>query len=149
MTCDVTIKADDFKAIQNALWSLQYGNGDVNAQVEIIRNALNDAYEQERKATDDLYEHYNSIKNELGLDAIWSIYEVKNLFDLHHYKRVKTMTYKDNWGGDTFTAPINGFTWADLYVAANAAIRDSGNEHHVYIEGFEKVGDTLLLITGS
>jgi len=149
MYTDVTIKADDFKAIHNALWSLQYGNGDLTAQVEVIRNSLKDAYEQDRKVSDDRYKHYATVKTDLGLDAIWSIYEVKDLNERHTYKNVKTMTYKDNWGGDAFSVPINGFTWADLYVAANAAIRDSGDEHHVYIEGFEQVGDTLLLITGS
>lgn len=149
MFTDVTIKADDFKAIHNALWSLQYGNGDLNAQVEVIRNALKDAYEQDRKASDDLYNHYLTVKTDLGLDAIWSMYEVKDLNERHTYKNAKTMTYKDNWGGDAFSVPINGFTWAALYVAANAAIRDSGDEHHVYIEGFQQVGDTLLLITGS
>jgi hypothetical protein len=149
MYTDVTIKADDFKAIHNALWSLQYGNGDLNAQVEVIRKALNDAYEQDQKASDDLYNHYTTVKTDLGLDAIWSIYEVKDLSGSHPYKGAKTITYKDNWGGDVFTAPINGFTWAALYVAANAAIRDSGDEHHVFIEGFRQVGDTLLLTTGS
>jgi len=149
MYTDVTIKADDFKAIHNALWSLQYGNGDLTAQVEVIRNSLKDAYEQDRKVSDDRYNHYTTVKTDLGLDAIWSIYEVKDLNERHTYKNAKTMTYKDNWGGDAFSVPINGFTWAALYVAANAAIRDSGDEHHVYVEGFEQVGDTLLLITGS
>ena len=149
MYTDVTIKADDFKAIHNALWSLQYGNGDLNAQVEVIRNALKDAYEQDRKASDDLYNHYLTVKTDLGLDAIWSMYEVKDLNERHTYKNAKTMTYKDNWGGDAFSVPINGFTWAALYVAANAAIRDSGDSHHCYIEGFRQVGDTLELVTGS
>jgi len=149
MYTDVTIKADDFKAIHNALWSLQYGNSDLTAQVEVIRNALKDAYEQDSKASDDRYNHYLTVKTDLGLDAIWSMYEVKDLNERHTYKNAKTMTYKDNWGGDAFSVPINGFTWAALYVAANAAIRDSGDEHHVFIEGFEQVGDTLRLITGS
>lgn len=150
MFTDVTIKADDFKAIHNALWSLQYGNGDLNAQVEVIRNALKDAYEQDRKASDDLYNHYLTVKTDLGLDAIWSMYEVKDLNERHTYKNAKTVTHKDHWGENgKVVVPINGFTWAALYVAANAAIRDSGDSHHCYIEGFRQVGDTLELVTGS
>ena len=39
-----------------------------------------------------------------------------------------------------------------LYVAANAAIRDSGDMHHTYIENFKPSKDdvlTLVLTTGS
>ena len=149
MYTDVTIKADDFKALHNALWELQYNDGNVKQQVEVIRNALKDAYKQDAKAADVRFNHYLTVKTDLGLDAIWSMTEVKDLNESHTYKNAKTLTYKDNWGGDAFSVPINGFTWAALYVAANAAIRDSGDEHHVFIEGFEQVGDTLRLITGS
>jgi len=156
MYTDVTIKADDFKAIHNALWSLQYANGDLTTQVEVIRNALKDAYEQDRKVSDDRYNHYLTVKTDLGLDAIWSIYEVKDLNDTHTYEGINSVTYKDHWGetenGEDIgpvVVKVNGFTWASLYVAANAAIRDSGDKHHVFVEGFEQVGDTLRLITGS
>ena len=156
MYTDVTIKSDDFKAIHNALWQLQYNEGNVEEQVEVIRKALNDAYEQDRKASDDLYNHYLTVKTDLGLDAVWSMYEVKNLSDTHTYEGIKTVTYKDHWGetedGEDIgpvVVKVNGTTWAALYVAANAAIRDSGDKHHVFVEGFEQVGDTLRLITGS
>ena len=156
MYTDVTIKADDFKAIHNALWELQYNSGNVKQQVEVIRKALTDAYEQDRKASDDLYNHYTTVKTDLGLDAIWSMYEVKNLSDTHTYEGINSVTYKDHWGetedGEDIgpvVVKVNGTTWAALYVAANAAIRDSGDKHHVYIENFHKVGDTLVLTTGS
>jgi hypothetical protein len=156
MYTDVTLKAEDFTKIHNALWELQYNSGNVSEQVEVIRNALNDAYQQDRKASDDLYNHYDTVKVYLGLDAIWSMYEVKNLSDTHTYEGINSVTYNNHWGetedGEDIgpvVVKVNGSTWAALYVAANAAIRDSGDNHHVYIEGFEQVGDTLLLITGS
>ena len=40
MYTDVTLKASDFSKIHNALWQLQYNNGDMTEQVEIIREAL-------------------------------------------------------------------------------------------------------------
>jgi hypothetical protein len=150
MHSDVTLKAQDFKTIHNTLWELQYGNAiNVDAAVEKIRAALADCYRQDDEVFQARSDHYSDVRASLGLDAIWSMYEVEDLGERHAFAGVTTMTYKDNWGGDAFSVPINGFTWAALYVAANAAIRDSGDEHHVFIEGFTKVGNTLLLITGS
>jgi len=150
MNCNPTLTADEFKIIHNSLCDLdRIDNDKVRDIVEKMRDALKGAYDQDNDAFNRKHAHYGGVQRELDLDAIWSIYEVKDLNERHTYKNAKTITYKDNWGGDAFSVPINGFTWAALYVAANAAIRDSGDEHHVFIEGFEQVGDTLRLITGS
>ena len=149
MNTDVTLKADDFKAIHNALWQIQYNNADVTEQVEIIREALKDCYEQDNKAYQRLTDHYDQVKKDLGLTTSWSITEVKDLSQPFTYTNVRTVTYKDHWGDSPVVVPVNGLTWAALYVAANAAIRDSGDSHHCYIEGFRQVGDTLELVTGS
>jgi hypothetical protein len=156
MNCDVTVKASDFSKIQGALWQIQYNNGDVSEQIEVIREALNGAYEQENADFERKSSHYHQVSEELGLSAIWSIYEINNLSDTHTYEGVETVTYKDHWGqtedGEDIgpvVVKVNGFTWASLYVAANAAIRDSGDAHHVFIEGFTQVGNTLVLNTGS
>lgn len=149
MNCDVTLKAEEFKTIHNALWAIQYGNKDVEQQIEIIRGALKGAYDQEGAAFDRKSEHFSSVKNELGLRTIWSIYEVENLGEPHPFEGIATVTYKDHWGKNPVVKPVNGLTYAALYVAADAAIRDSGDEHHVFIEQFKQVGDTLLLTTGS
>jgi hypothetical protein len=156
MNCDVTVKASDFSKIHNALWSLQYNKGNVIEQVELIREALKDAYEQEEADFERKSNHYHQVSEELGLSAIWSIHEVNNLSDTHTYEGVETVTYKDHWGetedGEdigTVVVPINGNTWASLYVAANAAISASGDAHHIFIEDFKQVGNTLVLATGS
>lgn len=94
-------------------------------------------------------DHFKSVKQSLGLDAIWSIYEIENLSDRHPYDGVKTVTYKDHWGDEPVVHSISGGTWAALYVAANSCIRDSGDGHHAFIENFVRQGDTLLLRTGS
>ena len=67
MYTDVTLKADDFKTIHNALWQLQYNNGDLTEQVEAIREALKECYEQDREAANRLYAHYESVRKDLGL----------------------------------------------------------------------------------
>lgn len=156
MYTDVTLKASDFSKIHNALWELQYNGGNVVEQVEVIRQALEDCYKQDMDAGQRLMDHYESVKKDLGLSTTWSITEVDNLSNPHPYAGVETVTYKDHWGqtedGEdigTVVTTINGSSWAALYVAANAAIRDSGDKHHIFIEGFRKVGNTLVLSTGS
>jgi hypothetical protein len=151
MNCDVTLTADEFKTVHNALWTLQYGNGDVKEQVEIIRAALSNAYDQERDASDRKYDHYQQVKKELGLDAIWSIYEVDNLSERHPFEGATKVIYRAFDSGDQEVA-INGSTWAALYVAGNALIRDSGDNHHVFIEQFKQSSinpEILFMTTGS
>ena len=146
----VTLTAKEFEAIHNALWYLgQIDKPEVQSLVEEIRGALKGAYEQEQAIKDRRYDHYSQVKTDLGLDAIWSVTEVDNLSEPHPYEGVKYVTYKRFWGEGIVTQAINGNTWAALYVAANACIRDSGDDHHVFIEDFRKSGDTLLLTTGS
>lgn len=158
MYADVTLKAEEFKTIHNALWHIQYSNEpDVESQVELIRKALRGCYEQDQEAFRILSAHYHQVRRELGLDAFWSIYKVKDLNTPHPYQAAKTVTYVDYWADDEgeyytpphIVVPIHGNTYAALYVAANAAIRDSGDLHHLFIEGFRTAGDTLILNTGS
>ena len=149
MNCDVTLKAEDFKAIHNALWAIQYGSKDVEEQIEIIRGALKDAYAQENDDFERKNQHFSSVKQDLGLQTIWSMYEISDLNEQHPFEGITTVTYKDHWGDKPIVKPVNGLTYAALYVAADAAIRDSGDEHHVFIEQFKQVGSTLLLTTGS
>ena len=146
----VTLTAKEFETIHNALWYLgQVDKPEVQSLVEEIRGALKGAYEQEQAIKDRRYDHYSQVKQDLGLDAIWSVTEVDNLSEPHPYEGVKYVTYKRFWGEGVVTQAIHGNTWAALYVAANACIRDSGDDHHVFIEDFRKSGDTLLLTTGS
>ena len=149
MNCDVTLTAEEFKTIHNTLWAMQYDGMDAVTGAEKIREALKGAYDQETNAFELKSDHYEKVKKDLGLSAIWSIFEVGNLSELHPFEGVTTVTYKDHWGDSPVVTQINGATWAALYVAANAAIRDSGDEHHVFIENFKQVGDTLVMSTGS
>ena len=161
MNCDVTIKAEDFKTIHNALCELDRVVGRIEGVInqelfeklysvsKTIRSGLKDAYDQEQAQFNRKSAHYERIKDDLGLSTIWSIYEVDNLSERYPFEGITTVTYKDHWGTKPVVKPVNGLTYAALYVAADAAIRDSGDDHHVFIEQFKQVGDTLLLSTGS
>ena len=97
MNCDVTLKADEFKTIHNALWALQYRDGvDVNSTVETIREALSGAYEQERNDFDRKYAYYSQVKEEIGAKTIWSIYEVEDLYSEHPFTGADTIVYENH-----------------------------------------------------
>lgn len=152
MNCNPTLTAEEFKTIHNALCSLDSINNDKVAKlVEEMRGALANAYEQDNTAFETKFDYYSSVRNELGLTAVWSMYEVDNLSERHPFEGATKLIYRAYGAGDQIVE-INGSTWASLYVAANALIRDSGNENHIYIENFQQSSinpDILLLSTGS
>ncbi len=97
------------------------------------------------------FNYYETVREELGLSAIWSIYEVKNLSEPHPFKGAKIVSYKV-YQGNEYQVEINGLTWAALFVAANAVIRDSRDGHHIFIEHFDQSRtnpEILSLSTGS
>ena len=154
MNCSPTLTAEEFKVIHNSLYYLDcLGNDRVTELVTKMRDALKGAYEQDNKAFKNKSDHYDDVRAQLGLtDSVWSIYEVDNMADRHPFEGVDRVVYKDHWGEKTSSCSVNGLTWAALYIAANACIRDSGDEHHIYIEQFRPSKDdprTLILSTGS
>ena len=153
MNCSPTLTADEFKVLHNSLWELGcINNPQVQELVERIREvALKSAYQQEQDSFDSKHSHYGRVQEELGLRSVWSIFEVDNLSEPHPFEGATHVVYKNHWGKPVSKA-INGLTWAALYVAADACIRDSGDEHHVFIEQFEPVLGSdfeLNLSTGS
>ena len=100
---------------------------------------------------DTKFNYYESVREELGLRAIWSIYEIENLSDRHPFTSAKFVSYTDYNSGKDIVVPINGLTYAALFVAANAAIIRA-NTHHNFIEHFLEKPDNpeiLILSTGS
>jgi len=164
LNCSPTLTANEFKTIHNALCDLdsvtQSLEDVLNKDLYIklakatsqIREGLANAYEQDNKSFDEKMDHYDSVRTELGLTATWSIFEINNLSERHPFGDVLQVAYVDHWGGSPVFVEVNGSTWAALYVAANAAIRDSGDEHHSFIEEFKpnpKNPQQLFLHTGS
>ena len=101
--------------------------------------------------TDEKFEYFNQVRDELGLDAVWSIYEVDNLSERHPFEGAKKVIYRA-YGSGNHEVAIVGSTWAALYVAANQLIRDSGDGHHIYIEDFKQSSidpEILFVSTGS
>lgn len=154
MNCSPTLSAEEFKVLHNTLWELsRIDDRKVQSLVERIRTvALKGAYAQDHAAFETKHSHYDQVRESLGLRSTWSIYDIDDLSQPHPYVGAAEICYEDHWGEEIVYQTISGTTWAALYAAADAAIRRSGDGHHVFIEHFEPVADLpqiLRLTTGS
>ena len=150
MNCDVTLSAKDFSRLHDALWRLDcLDKPEVSEYVKQIREALAGAYEQDQIAFDYKYALWNSVAEANGFKSSWSIYEVAGPAEEHPYQHLESIVYRDHFGSAPCYRSIEGKTWQDLYRAADLAIMDSGDTHHMHIEAFEEFGGVLELKTGS
>lgn len=143
----VTLKGEDFRVLHNTLWEL--GNIDhpqVQQLVERIRSvALKDAYAQDNDVFESKMDYYSSFQADNQLQTIWSVYElpVHGFLRDHPYPSDAFVVYQG------YHVPVQGSTWGDVYRAADRVIGLSGDDHHIFIEGFELEGNNLRLTTGS
>jgi hypothetical protein len=154
----VTLRGEDFKTIHNTLCDLRnlvarmersmIKTSEFDRIIEGFQMGLKDAYEQDNGAFDRKMDYYRAFQQENGLKSIWSIFELEEhgfLLD-HPWQGAKVLVYYGT------TVPIEGPTWADLYRAADLAIEQSGDDHHMFIEGFGRYAtdnSMLELTTGS
>ncbi len=159
MNCDPTLTAAEFKVLHNSLCELdRIDDPRVAAVVERIRDqALKGAYEQDNAAFSSRYDRFNLAQSTHGFRTIWSIYEVEDLEQQHPYGNINEICYRDHWGDEAIyeTVKTQGQgqgTWMELWAAADRCVQRSGDNHHVFIEGFYTVADQphqLRLTTGS
>lgn len=161
MHTNVTITADEFKTIHNALFYLDCGINELKNVVlethidklqnaaKSIRDALKNAYMQEDQVFNRSFNHYSKVQEDHNYDSVWSYYDVDDLYSNHPYTNVKALVYQG------ILSEIKGPRWIDIYDAADRVINDSKDMHHIFIESFvpdvtekEKV-ETLSLVTGS
>jgi hypothetical protein len=153
----VTLRGEDFKTVHNTLCELREIEQRLNTVLSadmverlhhVIRGfeqGLKNAYEQDEASFDDKMDYYGQFQTDNGLAAIWSIYELPIhgfLFD-HPYPSDSFVVYHGHH------VPVYGCTWGDVYRAADRCIRLSDDQHHIFIEHFELVGNELRLTTGS
>jgi hypothetical protein len=141
MNCNPTITAEEFKNIHNALCDLRdirnliknVVREDISAQLSLaitkLEQGLTGAYEQDNAAENTKMRHYTEVQDDQGLVSVWSIYEVDNLYAEHPYPYCNKIQY-----GDVYKS-IFGNRWVDLYIAADRAIKASGDDQrHIFIE---------------
>lgn len=158
----VTLRGEDFKTIHNTLCELRslaermthsmIKIDDVQNIITKFEYGLKDAYAQDNATFDEKLDYYSEFKRENGLRAIWSMYElpVHGFLQPHPYPSDAFVVYTQHWGDNKSKHyPVLGTTWADVYRAADLAIRESGDDHHMFVEGFEVRGNSLYMYTGS
>ncbi len=165
MNYSPTLSADEFRDIHNALCDLDSVAQSLEDVLrpekylrlirarDAIRGALKNAYELEREVSDRRYRYYDDIQKEMKFRTDWSIYSVDSMYDEHPYTAAEALLYKDHWGEKHMSAKIEGNRWIDLWRAADECIRNSGDNHHMFIEAFTPYnkGDNTVLVlsTGS
>lgn len=93
---------------------------------------------------------FYELKEANGFVSMWSLYDGINDVEESSPYKARTMAYANNWGEPVeVTLPEGNLTWLQLWKAADECIKQSGDTHHVFIEGFKPNGGVLELITGS
>lgn len=163
MHCKVILQAKDFKRIHNGLCDMRTevkrldGVIDpkvvrsMNKSIKAIERGLADCYAQEQVDLDRRLAHYKPYEVQFK-HSIWSMYEVEDMEAPHAHQGAREVLYIQHWGTSPVRVPVPGNTWADLWAAADQAIQQSGDSHHIYVEAFRR-SDTepgvLILSTGS
>lgn len=160
----VTLHAEDFKTVHNTLCELREIemrlNGVLNSEmvdrlhrvVKGFESGLKNAYEQDNAEFDRKMDYFREFQRENGLASIWSLFElpVHCFLQNHPYPSDAFIVYTQHWGEGRKHYPVLGPTWGDVYRAADLAVRESGDGHHIFIEGFDlKNGNELHMGTGS
>ena len=162
MITDVTLTAEEFKLIHNALCDIRHiseylepilntaTSSKLSASVANIAKGLENAYRQENDEFDSRSQHYDKVAAEHNFKAIWSMHEISDLNINHTYANATHVGYTVD--GTTHMVPINGHSWVSLWAAADKLIDLSGDDHHIFIEDFHEdknVDGLLILSTGS
>lgn len=166
MTTGATLTPDEFKKLHNALCDLRSTQkqlnevvhpallNKLNTSIQSMEQALANSYQNENQVYDDRYNYYTRVAEQEGFESIWSIHSVVSMFENHPYEGVKELVYNTvtshlNWNEIEIRVPIAGPRWIDLWRAADAAIQQSGDDHHIFVEGFQQDLEVVTLITGS
>ena len=104
----------------------------------LAEQALRRASKEDDILTNRLSDFYSEMASKYQFSSVWSIYEVDDFDEKHPYKGAKELQYGVHWGKNLVKVPINGPTWLDLWRAADQAIAQSGDTHHVFVEDFSK-----------
>lgn len=157
-----TLSAEEFKNVHNGLCKINAAvtrleeavsklgmNSKLVAEFEaglaLVRQGLGRAYKEEDRIFSERSDYYNRLAEENKLKTIWSIHEIADMLATHPFPKATRLEYKG------LMATIAGPRWIDLWFAADAIIKQSGDSHHIFIEAFTPTQDgrLLRLSTGS
>jgi hypothetical protein len=170
MLTGVNLIPQDFDQVHNALCDLNqvarklgevspHLAADILKSLEQIRKPLRPAYDEDQRLSEARENHYESWGEEFGIkNSAWSMSEVDYMTSPSPYLKSdmpKLLVYKDHWGHQPVMTELEpGIRhWGYLWLMSDLLIRRSGDEHHIFIEGFElghwDGNNCLFLNTGS
>ncbi len=164
MIVEAVLTKEDFSKVHNARCELhailQTMDGVIHPKIherlqkafDLLTEGLTSAYEAEDVAFSRISSHHTDIGEKNGFSSIWSIDHVQDLTANHPFSERTILSYKDHWGKKEVRVAIEGPTWVDLWRAADIAIKQSGDNHHIFIEHFVThrfEASTIELGTGS
>jgi hypothetical protein len=157
---DVKLSAEDFKNLHNGKCELfhavQQLDGVLNdSLLERLRSGLRlvdaglaSAYQQEQTADEIRHAAIDAARKDKGFKTEWSMdnFDFAATVD----PKPKQVLYRNHWGSMPVRVGVKGDTWLDMWAAADTAIRNSGDDHHIFIEGLRHIGKGVYeLDTGS
>lgn len=156
-----TLSAEDFKKVHNGkckLYSILERLkpiakdeliGELERAIEEIEAGLKAAYAEEERVEDERREMCRHIASKFRIEhSTWSMYEIADMTAVP-YPEAGMLRYDGGWGKAIGISFKPGATWTDLWVAADEAIRKSGDTHHTFIESLTLVDGVVVLSTGS
>lgn len=166
MNIGTTLNPEEFSMLHNALCDLRSTRDQLSEvvnpklverlslSIKSIEESLKSSYRREEELVDNRSSYYEHLSDVNNFASRWSILEVADMYSEHPYQGVKelvyvTMSSHTRWMQSEVRVPVNGNTWMDLWKAADAAIRQSGDDHHIFIEGFSQDLEEVHLSTGS
>jgi hypothetical protein len=76
----------------------------------------------------------DAIAQEHGIESsVWSMWNFRD-FTAIPFPGITRMKYDGSWGEPCGTNVPENATWLDLWKAADALIKKSGDDHHIFIE---------------
>jgi hypothetical protein len=101
-----------------------------------MREGLEPVFRQMQAEDEKWEEHVEFVEKLYGPfpNSIWSVREVEDLQADTPYTEARTLVYANHWGDRAVGVPITGNKWVDVWHAAEQAIVQSGDQHHVFIE---------------
>ncbi len=113
----------------------------------MLTNAQQQARENEFEQE---LEYFDTYRMACGFKSVWSIFHEDVQFGQDHPYGENLYIHYHSYGAPTANVvKVLGSRWGDIYNACDRAIRESGNLHHIYIEGFEQKANKLHLSVGS
>ena len=124
----------------------------LNRAYDLLEKGYASLREQESKEFDDKSDFFELTRKSFGFNSVWSIYD----FDMNEGFAGRpgytaTHLVYESWERKVIVPLPKDPTFLQLWGVADKALKESGDENHIFIEGFRQLtdGKTLQLITGS